>query len=288
MPPENAGYAYAAYVAAITVYAGYVIAIWWRGRSAGDENPCREAARSSVPSSGDRRATGTVYLVGAGPGDPGLLTVRARALLDDCDAIVYDALVSTAPSRALRPRHATPPESYFVGKRGGDEGSASQHEITALLVRLARAGKSVVRLKGGDPFVFGRGGEEAQALARASIPFEVVPGVMAGVAAPAYAGIPVTHWGVATGVTFVTGHEDPGQAGSRRPTGGRSRAAARRSCCTWACARLALTIGAEGGRVGGGDAGRGDPVGDVAGTTHGGGDPRDAGWMVAEAGLRRR
>jgi uroporphyrinogen III methyltransferase / synthase len=145
--------------------------------------------------------TGTVYLVGAGPGDPGLLTVRARTLLDTCDAVVYDALANAELVR--------PTESYFVGKRGGDDGSSRQDEINALLVRLAREGKRVVRLKGGDPFVFGRGGEEAQALVAAGIPFEVVPGVTAGVAAPAYAGIPVTHRGVATAVTFVTGNEDP-------------------------------------------------------------------------------
>jgi uroporphyrinogen III methyltransferase / synthase len=145
--------------------------------------------------------TGTVYLVGAGPGDPGLLTVRARTLLDTCDAVVYDALANSELVRST--------ESYFVGKRGGDDGSSRQDEINALLVRLAREGKRVVRLKGGDPFVFGRGGEEAQALVVAGIPFEVVPGVTAGVAAPAYAGIPVTHRGVATAVTFVTGNEDP-------------------------------------------------------------------------------
>jgi uroporphyrinogen III methyltransferase / synthase len=159
--------------------------------------------------------SGTVYLVGAGPGDPGLITVRGRVLLDDCDAIVYDALVSPELLSDVRARRAAPPELHFAGKRGGDESSARQHEITALLVHLARRGKSVVRLKGGDPFVFGRGSEEAQALARASIPFEIVPGVTAGVAAPAYAGIPVTHRGFATGVTFVTGHEDPAKAASQ-------------------------------------------------------------------------
>lgn len=159
--------------------------------------------------------SGTIYLAGAGPGDPGLLTVRASALLDDCDAIVHDALVAPELLSAVRARRAVPPEMHFAGKRGGDETSARQDEIIALLVHLARGGKSVVRLKGGDPFVFGRGSEEAQALARASIPFEVVPGVTAGVAAPAYAGIPVTHRGVATGVTFVTGHEDPAKAASQ-------------------------------------------------------------------------
>lgn len=158
---------------------------------------------------------GTVYLVGAGPGDPGLITVRGRALLDDCDAIVHDALVAPELLSGVLTRRVAPPEMHFAGKRGGDESSARQHEITALLVHLARAGKSVVRLKGGDPFVFGRGSEEAQALARASIPFEIVPGVTAGVAAPAYAGIPVTHRGVATSVTFVTGHEDPAKAATQ-------------------------------------------------------------------------
>jgi uroporphyrinogen III methyltransferase/synthase len=150
---------------------------------------------------------GIVFLVGAGPGDPGLLTIRGRELLGSCDDVVYDALVSEELlAWALGDRKV---ERHFVGKRGGDAGSARQGEIEALLVRLAGAGRRVVRLKGGDPFVFGRGGEEAQALARAGIPFEVVPGITAGVAGPAYAGIPVTHRGVATAVTLVTGHEDP-------------------------------------------------------------------------------
>jgi uroporphyrinogen III methyltransferase/synthase len=153
---------------------------------------------------------GIVYLVGAGPGDPGLLTLRGRELLGSCDDVVYDALVGEellASSLGERPV-----ERHFVGKRGGDAGSTRQQDIEALLVRLARAGRRVVRLKGGDPFVFGRGGEEAQALARAGIPFEIVPGVTAGIAGPAYAGVPVTHRGVATAVTFVTGHEDPEKA----------------------------------------------------------------------------
>jgi uroporphyrinogen III methyltransferase / synthase len=156
---------------------------------------------------------GIVYLVGAGPGDPGLLTVRARDLLASCDAIAADALanpVIVAEARAANPRA----ELHDVGKRGGSE-SASQESINALLVRLAGEGKRVVRLKGGDPLVFGRGSEEAQALAAAGVEFELVPGVTAGVAAPAYAGIPVTHRGMATSVTFVTGHEDPTKAESQ-------------------------------------------------------------------------
>ena len=158
---------------------------------------------------------GTVYLVGAGPGDPRLVTLRARALLDDCDVIVHDALVSPALLLCSRPDERDGPALEAVGKRGGDDASAKQDDINALLVRLAREGKSVVRLKGGDPFVFGRGSEEAQALASAGIPFEVVPGVTAGIAAPAYAGIPVTHRGLSAMVTFVTGHEDPAKVESQ-------------------------------------------------------------------------
>ena len=148
-----------------------------------------------------------MYLVGAGPGDPGLITVRGRSLLERCDAVVYDALAN--PALLDLARGAGGVELHDVGKRGGATDSARQQEITSLLVRIAREGKSVVRLKGGDPFVFGRGSEEAQALAAAGIRFEVVPGVTAGTAATAYAGIPVTHRGLATSVTFVTGHEDP-------------------------------------------------------------------------------
>lgn len=151
-----------------------------------------------------------MYLVGAGPGDPGLITVRGRDLLTTCDAIVYDALVNPQLIESSRLGRATDVERIFVGKRGGAP-SMEQDAITAILVRLALEGKHVVRLKGGDPFVFGRGGEEAVALAHAGIDFEIVPGITAGVAAPAYAGIPVTHRSVATSVTFITGHEDPGK-----------------------------------------------------------------------------
>lgn len=155
-------------------------------------------------------AIGIVYLVGAGPGDPGLLTLRGGELLVTCDAIVYDALANPALlALASFADREQPVELFDVGKRGGVTQSARQSEINDLLVRLAGEGKRVVRLKGGDPFVFGRGSEEAQALAAADIPFEVVPGVTAGIAAPAYAGIPVTHRGMSTSVTFVTGSEDP-------------------------------------------------------------------------------
>ncbi len=157
---------------------------------------------------------GKVFLVGAGPGDPGLITVRGKQLIESADAVVYDALANSS----LLPPDATEtgrPELYYVGKRGGAKDSVTQSEINALLIKLARDGKRVVRLKGGDPFVFGRGSEEAQALNDAWVKFEVVPGITAGIAAPAYAGIPVTHRGLATSVTFVTGHEDPGKPGTQ-------------------------------------------------------------------------
>jgi len=154
---------------------------------------------------------GIVYLVGAGPGDPGLLTLRGGELLVICDVVVYDALANPALLALAKAQddNRRPKEFFDVGKRGGASESTRQDDINDLLIRLAREGKRVVRLKGGDPFVFGRGSEEAEALARAGIAFEVVPGVTAGIAAPAYAGIPVTHRGLSTSVTFVTGHEDP-------------------------------------------------------------------------------
>jgi uroporphyrinogen III methyltransferase/synthase len=150
--------------------------------------------------------SGTVYLVGAGPGDPGLLTVRAAELLAKADVLVYDALVSPAILE-----RAAKAERIYAGKRGGDARSIPQDQTSRLLVDLAATHETVVRLKGGDPFVFGRGGEEARVLAEAGIAFEVVPGVTAGVAGPAYAGIPVTHRGLSASVTLVTGHEDPGK-----------------------------------------------------------------------------
>ncbi len=145
-----------------------------------------------------------VFLVGAGPGDPGLLTLRAVELLGSADVVLYDRLL---PPGALR--HARPEaELVYVGKQGGGP-QMPQEEIDRLLVEHGRSGKRVVRLKGGDPLVFGRGGEEALTLRRAGIEFEIVPGITAGVAGPAYAGIPVTHRDRASGVAFVTGHEDP-------------------------------------------------------------------------------
>lgn len=146
----------------------------------------------------------TVYLVGGGPGDPGLLTVRASELLEQADVVVYDrlsqeSLLDRAPDRA---------ELIDVGKAPG-HARRSQHEINELLVCYGRAGAEVVRLKGGDPFVFARGGEEAEALQAAGVDFEVVPGVTSAIAVPAYAGIPVTRRHSSTSVTIVTGHEDP-------------------------------------------------------------------------------
>jgi uroporphyrinogen III methyltransferase / synthase len=147
---------------------------------------------------------GVVYLVGAGPGDPGLITARALELIETADVILHDRLIPTGALDAAR----SDAELIHVGKRPGDP-EVPQPQIEKLMVERARAGRSVVRLKGGDPFTFGRGGEEAEALAEAGVPFEVVPGVTAGVAAPAYAGIPVTHRDHASAVAFVTGHEDP-------------------------------------------------------------------------------
>ncbi|MBN2133718.1 MAG: uroporphyrinogen-III C-methyltransferase [Sedimentisphaerales bacterium] len=147
---------------------------------------------------------GIVYLVGAGPGDPGLITCRGRDLLPLADCIIYDHLVSPNLLTQLR----TDAERVYVGKQAGRH-TLAQDEINRLLVEKASGGLTVVRLKGGDPFVFGRGGEEALALTAAGIPFEVVPGVTAAVAAAAYAGIPVTHRGLASEVAFITGHEDP-------------------------------------------------------------------------------
>jgi uroporphyrinogen III methyltransferase/synthase len=151
--------------------------------------------------------TGIVYLVGAGPGDPGLMTRRSLELIADADSIYYDRLI---PDGALDGAREDA-ELIYVGKQPGVP-SVPQDEIGERLIEAAKAGRSVVRLKGGDPFVFGRGGEEGEALRAAGVEFEVVPGVTAGVAATAYAGIPVTHRDDASAVAFVTGHEDPEKA----------------------------------------------------------------------------
>ena len=151
----------------------------------------------------------TVYLVGAGPGDPGLLTARALELIAAADVIVYDRLIPASALEGARPDATL----IYAGKEGGGA-SMPQSEISELLVSHGVSARIVVRLKGGDPFVFGRGGEEAEALRQAGVPFEVVPGVTAGVAAPAYAGIPVTHRDEASAVAFVTGHEDPSKPSS--------------------------------------------------------------------------
>ncbi|MGR3572070.1 uroporphyrinogen-III C-methyltransferase [Brevirhabdus sp.] len=152
---------------------------------------------------------GLVWLVGAGPGEPGLMTVQGLAALKRADVIIYDALVD---ERLLAWRRADADIEY-AGKRGGKP-SAQQRDISLRLIELARAGKRVLRLKGGDPFVFGRGGEEAQALVQAGVPFRVTPGVSAGIGGLGYAGIPVTHRDVNQAVTFVTGHDQSGAAPS--------------------------------------------------------------------------
>ncbi|WP_311170283.1 uroporphyrinogen-III C-methyltransferase [Halobellus ordinarius] len=146
---------------------------------------------------------GTVYLVGSGPGDPELLTVKARRLIDDADVVLHDKLPGPEIIESI-------PEAKRedVGKRAGGEWTPQEY-TNRRLVELAREGKSVVRLKGGDPFVFGRGGEEMEHLASEGIPFEVVPGITSAVAGPGTAGIPITHRDHASSVSFVTGHEDP-------------------------------------------------------------------------------
>jgi uroporphyrin-III C-methyltransferase len=148
---------------------------------------------------------GHVWLVGAGPGDPGLLSALALHALGSADVVVYDALVEPRILRLARPGAVLD----FAGKRGGRP-SPSQPDISARLIRLAREGKRVLRLKGGDPCVFGRGGEEALALAAALVPFRIVPGITAGVGGLAYAGIPLTHRDTNSAVTFLTGHDSDG------------------------------------------------------------------------------
>ena len=148
-----------------------------------------------------------VFLVGAGPGDPGLLTLKAHQLIREADVLVHDYLV--APEILALGRGDA--ERVFVGKKGGGF-CCPQQDIESILIARARDGRRVVRLKGGDPFIFGRGGEEAEALMRAGIPFEIVPGVTSALAAAAYAGIPLTHRAHSSAVVFLTGHEDPHKA----------------------------------------------------------------------------
>lgn len=159
--------------------------------------PANNAAKQS--------STPMVYLVGAGPGDPGLITIRGKQLLEQADVLIYDYLASKKLLKYV------PKEAKFIyaGKKGGAKHTHTQEEINQMLVDWARAGKKVVRLKGGDPFIFGRGGEEIEELAKAGIPFEIVPGVTSATAAATYAGIPITHRDYTSTVAFVTGHEDP-------------------------------------------------------------------------------
>ncbi|HEY9725642.1 MAG TPA: uroporphyrinogen-III C-methyltransferase [Chroococcales cyanobacterium] len=159
-----------------------------------------------VVEAGRRKSLGKVYLVGAGPGDPGLLTLKGKGLLECADVVIYDALVSPQILAMINPQA----EQINAGKRRGRH-SKLQEETTQLLIEKAQTHAIVVRLKGGDPFVFGRGGEEMEDLVRAGVSVEVVPGVTSGIAAPAYAGIPLTHRNYSSSVTFVTGHESAGK-----------------------------------------------------------------------------
>jgi uroporphyrinogen III methyltransferase / synthase len=152
---------------------------------------------------------GMVFLVGAGPGDPKLITLRGKELLERADVVIYDYLANVS----LLDFAKMDAERVYVGKKGGSGNSAHQLGINDLMISFAKKGKTVVRLKGGDPFIFGRGGEEVEALATASIPFEVIPGISSAIAVPAYAGIPLTHRDRASSFTVITGHEDPQKSG---------------------------------------------------------------------------
>ena len=157
---------------------------------------------------------GRVFLVGAGPGAFDLITIRGADALSRADVVIYDSLVSPELIR-LAPSGAT---LIYAGKRGGSEKSIEQATLNTMLIEHARKGRIVVRLKGGDPFIFGRGGEEAEALSRARVAFEVVPGVTSAIAGPAFAGVPLTHREHGSFVAFVTGHEAPGQSIGARST----------------------------------------------------------------------
>ena len=179
-----------------------------RNTAATDWPPAETAAAGFARLDGEafpEFAGGTVWLVGAGPGAPGLLSLLAYHALQHCDVIVYDALVNTDILRWARPGTSV----EYAGKRGGKP-SPAQRDISLRLIELAREGHRVLRLKGGDPFIFGRGGEEAAQIARAGIPFRIVPGITAGIGALAYAGIPATHRDVNHSVLFLTGHDAAG------------------------------------------------------------------------------
>jgi uroporphyrinogen III methyltransferase/synthase len=189
--------------------SGGVVRAAGTARPAGERDPNGDRRSAGIPAPGAggqetpcASRPGTVYLVGAGPGDPGLVTARALELIRQAEVLAYDRLV---PAELVE-RAAAGCELVDVGKAPGG-GALTQERINALLVERARQGRLVIRLKGGDPFVFGRGGEEAEACAEAGVPFEVVPGVSSAYAAPAWAGIPVTHRGLATSVTVATGHD---------------------------------------------------------------------------------
>ena len=155
-----------------------------------------------MASFGEKDVLGTVYLVGAGPGDPGLVTVRGKRLIAEADVIFYDHLSPVFLLQDARPEA----ETVYVGKKRAEH-VRTQEEISELLIAEARAGRMVVRLKGGDPFMFGRGGEEAEALVEAGVPFEVVPGVTSALGVAAYSGIPLTHRRETSEVSFVSGHD---------------------------------------------------------------------------------
>jgi uroporphyrin-III C-methyltransferase len=194
-----------------------------------------EESSQRVPARAHTGAAGKVFLVGAGPGDPELLTLKAAAAIGASDVVVYDELVN--PEILAHARRDA--ELVAGGKRAGGP-SVPQEEINRLLVEHARRGRTVARVKGGDPFVFGRGGEEAEALVEAGVPWEVIPGVSSGVAAPAYAGIPLTHRGVASSVAFVTGHDAPGKR--RDPVDWLAAAHAADTLVIFMCARTIAGI----------------------------------------------
>ena len=154
----------------------------------------------------ENKTSGKVYLVGAGPGDPELLTIKASKILQQCDIVIYDALMNPIILDYVSERA----EKVFIGK-SRHHSRISQKEVEQMMVDKAKEGKTVVRLKGGDPFIFGRGGEEAETLTEAGIEWDVIPGVPSGVAAPAYSAIPLTHRNCADSVTFITGHEGTGK-----------------------------------------------------------------------------